>query len=132
MNDFPGQGTALVGVLDPFWEEKGFVTPAEYRAFAGPVVPLARLPKLILTAGETIVAPVQVSQFGPHDVAGPVLWRVVDAKGKVIATGELGGGMVLARGQLIDVGTVTVTLPATLTAQPLRLEVEVPSASART
>ncbi len=22
LHDFPGQGTALVGVLDPFWEEK--------------------------------------------------------------------------------------------------------------
>ena len=26
LHDFPGQGTALVGVLDPFWEDKGYVT----------------------------------------------------------------------------------------------------------
>ncbi len=47
LNDFPGQGTALVGVLDAFWEEKGYISPEEYRRFCAPTVPLARLPKLI-------------------------------------------------------------------------------------
>jgi hypothetical protein len=27
LHDYPGQGTALVGPLDPFWDSKGFVTP---------------------------------------------------------------------------------------------------------
>ncbi|MBN1815802.1 MAG: hypothetical protein JW828_00485, partial [Sedimentisphaerales bacterium] len=31
LHDFPGQGTALVGVLDPFWEHKGYVSADEYR-----------------------------------------------------------------------------------------------------
>ncbi len=26
LHDFPGQGTALVGVLDPFWDSKGYIT----------------------------------------------------------------------------------------------------------
>ena len=33
LNDFPGQGTALVGVLDPFWEEKGYVDGKEFSSF---------------------------------------------------------------------------------------------------
>ena len=41
LHDFPGQGTALVGVLDPFWEEKGYITPAEYSRFCNSTVPLA-------------------------------------------------------------------------------------------
>ena len=32
-HDFPGQGTALVGVLDPFWDDKGYVTAEEFRTF---------------------------------------------------------------------------------------------------
>ena len=28
LHDFPGQGTALVGVLNPFWNRKGYITPA--------------------------------------------------------------------------------------------------------
>ena len=49
LHDFPGQGTALVGVLDPFWEEKGYVSAEEYRRFCGPTVPLARLVKRVFT-----------------------------------------------------------------------------------
>ena len=35
LHDFPGQGTALVGVLDPFWDSKGYVTADEFRRFCG-------------------------------------------------------------------------------------------------
>ena len=37
LHDFPGQGTALVGVLNPFWESKGYVSPEEYARFCGPI-----------------------------------------------------------------------------------------------
>ena len=53
LHDFPGQGTALVGVLNPFWESKGYVTPQEYSEFCNQVVPLARLPKFIYNLGDT-------------------------------------------------------------------------------
>ena len=47
LHDFPGQGTALVGVLDAFWDSKGYISAEEYSRFCGPVVPLARLPKMV-------------------------------------------------------------------------------------
>jgi len=47
LHDFPGQGTALVGVLDAFWEEKGYISPEEYKKFCNTTVPLARLKKRI-------------------------------------------------------------------------------------
>ena len=31
LSDFPGQGSAFVGILDAFWESKGLVTPEKYR-----------------------------------------------------------------------------------------------------
>ena len=33
LHDFPGQGTALVGILNPFFESKGYITPEEFRMF---------------------------------------------------------------------------------------------------
>lgn len=62
--DFPGQGTALVGVLDAFGDEKGYVTPEEYSRFCNHTVPLARLPKLIYTNNETLKASVEIAHFG--------------------------------------------------------------------
>ncbi len=63
LQDFPGQGTALVGTLDPFWEEKGYVTPEEYRRFCNTTVPLARLKKRVFIEGETMTANIEVARF---------------------------------------------------------------------
>ena len=41
LHDYPGQGTALIGLLDPFWDTKGFITPAEHSRYCGPTVPLS-------------------------------------------------------------------------------------------
>ncbi len=65
LHDFPGQGTALVGVLDPFWEEKGYVTAAEYSRFCNNVVPLARLAKRVFTVGEILSAELEAANCGP-------------------------------------------------------------------
>ena len=71
LHDFPGQGTALVGVLDPFWDSKPYVSPAEYHRFCGPVVPLARMAKRIWSTAEQFAADVEITNFG----AGPLRGR---------------------------------------------------------
>ena len=54
LHDYLGQGTALIGVLDTFWEPKSYITAAEYRRFAGPTVPLARLARRTFTSDQTL------------------------------------------------------------------------------
>jgi hypothetical protein len=90
LHDFPGQGTALVGVLDPFWESKGYVTPEEYRRFAGETVPLARMGKRVFTTGETFTAAVEIAHFGPRPLenAAPA-WSVAGQDGRPVASGRL-------------------------------------------
>ena len=56
LHDFPGQGSAIVGVLNPFWESKGYVTPQEYSEFCNSVVPLARMSKFVFNSGDTLKA----------------------------------------------------------------------------
>lgn len=70
LRDFPGQGTALVGVLDPFWDGKGYVTVDEFARFSGPVVPLAKLPRMIFTTADTLEGDYLLSHFGPDDLTG--------------------------------------------------------------
>jgi hypothetical protein len=90
LTDFPGQGTALVGVLDPFWEEKGYVTAKEFRHFCNPTVPLARLAKRVFATNEKLEAQIEVANFGPEPLTNAVTeWKLVDGEGKVIARGEL-------------------------------------------
>ncbi len=90
LHDFPGQGTALVGVLDPFWDSKGYVTPAEYSRFCNSTVPLARLAKRVFTTAEPLEAQLEVTHFGPRPIAGAVAaWSLVDEAGKAQRSGKL-------------------------------------------
>ncbi len=80
LHDYLGQGTALIGVLDAFWESKGYVTPEEFRKFCGPVVPLARLKKRVFTTDEKFEVPMGVANFGSNtlDECAVVRWEVRD------------------------------------------------------
>lgn len=57
LNDYSGQGTALVGVLNVFWKEKGYCTAEDWGEFCAPVVPLARIPKFVYSSDD---APVEI------------------------------------------------------------------------
>lgn len=89
LHDFPGQGTALVGVLDPFWEEKGYISPEEYSRFCNSTVPLARLEKHVFTEGETMIAKIEVAHFGekPLQSISPK-WKLAE-NGETISEGIL-------------------------------------------
>jgi len=90
LHDFPGQGAALVGVLDPFWESKGYVTPEEYRRFCYSTVPLARLAKRVFTSEENLEANIEVAHFGPAPMKqAEVEWKLVNDSGKTVASGTL-------------------------------------------
>jgi hypothetical protein len=90
LHDFPGQGTALIGVLDPFWDSKGYVTPDEYKQFCNTTVPLARLSKFIFNSAEDFVATVEVSHFGPVALNGVIPeWKITDEAGNIVANGSL-------------------------------------------
>lgn len=79
LHDFPGQGTALVGVLDPFWGEKGYVTPEEYSRFCNTTVPLVRMEKRVFYSDEPFVAHVEVAHFGEEEMSEIVpAWKITD------------------------------------------------------
>ncbi len=69
LNDFPGQGTALVGILDPFYNSKGYISPENFRRFCDQTVPLARLEQRIFTADETFKAEIELAHFGAHPLS---------------------------------------------------------------
>src|ERR1019366_9412258 len=79
LHDYPGQGTALIGLLDPFWNSKGFIAPEAHSRYCGPTVPLLRLPKRSYTSDEPLVATAEVAHYGPTALenARPV-WSIND------------------------------------------------------
>jgi hypothetical protein len=110
LHDFPGQGTALVGVLDPFWEEKGYVTAEEYRRFCDVTVPLARLPRRVFTTGESLEGAIDVAHYGAAPLGEAVVeWKLVPDGGDPVAEGRF-SAQPIAVGGPTAVGQVSVPL----------------------
>jgi hypothetical protein len=89
LNDFPGQGTSTVGLLDAFWDSKGLTTRAQFRKFCGPIVPLLLMPKRTYQNDETFDAGIEIANFNPAPITNAtVIWRIFDGE-KQFASGQL-------------------------------------------
>ncbi|MDF9796407.1 hypothetical protein OKW21_001670 [Catalinimonas alkaloidigena] len=125
LHDFPGQGTALVGVLNPFWEEKGYITAEEYSRFSNTTVPLARLDKRIFVEGEKMEAAIEVAHFGKAALLNVTPnWTLKDTEGSTVAEGQL-GQQNIALGNGIRLGDISHTFAQKNEARKVILEVSV-------
>ena len=89
MHDYPGQGSAPVGWLDAFYEEKGFLTADEFIRFGCATVPLARLPKFVFTDDETLNAKAEVAHYGAEAIINAKLeWTLVDESKEIVSSGK--------------------------------------------
>ncbi|MDR1009721.1 MAG: hypothetical protein LBM04_01070, partial [Opitutaceae bacterium] len=110
LSDFPGQGTALVGVLDAFWEEKGYISPEEFRRFCNSTVPLALLDKRIFTTDEHLVARAKIAHYGDKPLADvTATWRLFADDGSIVASGQLAPKNIITNG-ISDLGRMDVPL----------------------
>jgi hypothetical protein len=99
IQDFTGQGEAMVGWLDPFYESKGTTDPAEFRRYCAPTVPLLELPGHVFRKSDKPRIEVLLHHFGADDLKGVSLaWSLADVSGKVIDSGSLPGGDYVAGG----------------------------------
>lgn len=124
LNDFPGQGTALVGTLDAFWEEKGYVTAEEYRRFCNSIVPLARMPRLIFENNEKFAAQVEVANYKEELLQPDIQWTVKDKQGNVVKQGAFSVAR-LPIGNCLKIGDIQFHLNHVTQACQLNLEVSV-------
>ena len=82
IQDYPGQGSAFVGILDAFMQSKGITTPEEWRQWCSPVVPLLEVEKFCFEDGEKIQAKVKVANYGGSSLYGKKLkWKIGDTEG---------------------------------------------------
>lgn len=88
LRDYLGQGTALVGILDAFWDNKGYVSPEEFRRFCSETVALLRIEKRVFLNSETISCPVEISHFGKTPIKdGTIYWKI-ESEGKTYKEGN--------------------------------------------
>ena len=120
LNDYSGQGTALVGPLNVHWREKGYVDAREWKQFCAATVALARFPKFVYTNDEELVVPVEAyNAFAAKLVNTKVNWRITDGQQQEVAHGTLPVSTIPI-GKNNELGTVRLQLasfqqPAKLT-----------------
>ncbi len=91
LHDYPGQGGALVGLLDVFWESKPYADAEEFRRFCSPMVALARIPKATYGTDEIFQAEVEIACYEKEDIEGACpYWQVTDREGKVYFRRDFG------------------------------------------
>lgn len=125
LNDFSGQGTALVGVLDAFWDEKGYVKAPEFRRFCNTTVPLLRTSKFVYRNNEMFNADAEIAHFGKEDMQNArVVWRIRDAYGLVLEEHKL-SQQDIPIGSKIQLGKISFNLSKYNTPVKLNLEIAV-------
>lgn len=102
IQDFSGQGTALVGILDAFMDSKGLISAKQWREFFSQTVILVRFEKYVYTQGESFCADIQLTDFGGISYAGKRLcWSL----------GESGGSFVIPPYEnYADIGRIETTI----------------------
>ncbi len=123
IQDFPGQGTAHVGILDNFMEDKeGGFTKEQYKNFNQETVVLGKLPQLVFTNDQTLTATAIVSNYSPDKIAdADIFWRLKDGD-EILESGILDAKTV-EQGQVTTMGEITAPLNKVSQAVKLTLEI---------
>ena len=126
MQDYSGQGEALIGWLDSFYDSKGLITPQAFRRFNNSTVPLLRLPRYVWTDAENLTARVQVHHFGARRLPDQAVdWALRAADGAIVRRGRL-GRVDLETGSLTAIGALDIPLHDLPTAATYRIEISLP------
>jgi hypothetical protein len=84
LQDFSGQGEALIGLLGTFWRSKGILTASQFRRFCSDTVPLLRFAKRVWTNDEVFTATASVASSQPAEPK----WSARGEDGKTLASGS--------------------------------------------
>lgn len=123
LQDFPGQGTALVGILDAFLDSKGDVTEEEFRQSCSELVVMAKMKQFVFTNDQTFTADVLISNYSAEDVTSPIKWSIQTLSGTVVASGIIADAAA-PQGCVTTVGKITANLNGITKAEQLELKLE--------
>jgi len=125
LTDFPGQGSAIIGMLNVFWEEKGYITKEEISQFCNQTVPLAKFDKFVFSNAEKLNCPVSISHFGPDDLKSvEPEYCITTTEGDTLLSGKFSEATI-ATGGLSFLGEISFPLKKITHAVRCKLDISV-------
>ena len=119
LQDYPGQGSALVGILDAFMDSKGIVAPETFYGFCAPLVPLALMKDYCWLNTQPLHIDIALSNYVEGDWNEPVRWSLVSDNGGWKREGQLSASV--PQGEVGRVGSIELSLSAIKEARRLTL-----------
>ena len=89
LQDYPGQGSAYVGILDAFMDNKGICSREEWRQWCSPVVPMFITDSYCYTTGAGLYGQIQIANYGDVSLKGKTLKWSLDANGNCLSSGKM-------------------------------------------
>ena len=109
IQDFSGQGTALVGMLDAFMDSKGIITEKEWRAFCNATVLLAEFDSYVYEGKDIFKAHLMITHFGADKLGGKKLKWSLSGENSEISSGQK--EIPDTDANYIDIDDISITLP---------------------
>ena len=126
MQDFSGQGEALIGWLDSFYDSKGTTDTESFRRYCAPTVPLLKLPGYIYKTSESPTIEALVHHYGEKDITqATATWVVKTKNGKVIDQGSLKASNI-TNGAVTSIGSFVPDFSAIKKASQVSLTIKIP------
>ena len=122
LQDYPGQGTALVGILDAFMDSKGIVSKEVWLQSCNDVVLLLEFPKYVWTNKENFQAKAVVANYSNKVITLPANWQLVNQSNKIIAQGTF-TDLEIPFGGLTSIGEINIDLKPIEKAEKLSLNI---------
>ncbi len=123
LNDFPGQGTAPVGVVDDFWAPKFYTDAKEFSRFQSARVLLLRTGAFTWTNDQPFTGDIELANFGSGILKKATTeWTLEYPDGRIYAQGHFNQNDI-AVGSPIPLGHLRIDLGKIQTATALMLRV---------
>ena len=128
LQDYPGQGTALVGILDAFMDSKNVISPEEWKQSCNDVAVLLEFPKYCWTNKETFEGKIKVANYSNKDLTKNIKWQISKENGDVINK-VLISNLKIEQGGITKVESIAVNLATINKAQKLTISCSISGTS---
>ncbi|GHT07760.1 beta-glucuronidase [Bacteroidia bacterium] len=125
LQDYPGQGSAYVGILDAFMDSKGLISPEEWREFCSEIVPMFATEKFCYTNDESLSGDILIANYSKNVFEKQqIIWELRDENSKTVDKGSV--DLTVKQGVLKNLGNIQPNISSIQKAQKVTLTLLIP------
>lgn len=124
LQDYPGQGSAYVGILDAFMDSKELISPEEWREFCNDIVPLFVVEKFCWESQEKLTGQIKIANYSNLSLKGKTAkWTLAKKDQSILDEGEI--EISTDENGLLEIGTISSVIATIEKAEELSLLIQI-------